>query len=116
MSSWLALLANAIDSGFSGRQPLNEALAEYERKRNETVMPIYNLVCERASMKLPPPEAMQFLRLGVNWEFSTTHNMGSRLVFWSPIRNRSFLNAYRSRLKWVDTTRYLLCSIACLKN
>jgi flavin-dependent dehydrogenase len=55
------LLANAIDSGLSGRKPLNEALAEYERQRNEAVMPLYQLVCERASMKPPSPEAMQFL-------------------------------------------------------
>ncbi|MEH2005347.1 NAD(P)/FAD-dependent oxidoreductase [Nostoc sp.] len=54
-------LANAIDLGLSGHQPLNEALAEYEKMRNQAVMPLYKLACERSSLEPPPPEAMQFL-------------------------------------------------------
>ncbi|MEH2260964.1 NAD(P)/FAD-dependent oxidoreductase [Nostoc sp.] len=55
------LLANAIDIGLSGRRPLKEALAEYERQRNQAVMPLYKLVCERATLEPPSPEAMQLL-------------------------------------------------------
>ena len=46
------LLANAIDEGFSERRPLDEALASYERKRNEKAMPLYEFTCQLAS--LPP--------------------------------------------------------------
>ena len=35
------LLAEAIDAGLSGCQPLDEALAVYEQRRNEVAMPLY---------------------------------------------------------------------------
>ena len=37
------LLADAIDAGFSGRQPLPDALAEYEHERNERKAPSYEV-------------------------------------------------------------------------
>ncbi|MBW4502022.1 MAG: NAD(P)/FAD-dependent oxidoreductase [Scytonema hyalinum WJT4-NPBG1] len=55
------LLANAIDIGLSGRKPLNEALAEYERQRNEAIMPQYKRACERATFEPASPEAMRLL-------------------------------------------------------
>jgi flavin-dependent dehydrogenase len=53
------LLAEAIDAGFSGSQSLDEALGEYERKRNEAAMPIYELTCLLAALEPPPPEMAQ---------------------------------------------------------
>lgn len=50
------LLAEAIDAGFSGRQPLEQALAGYEQNRNEAAMPIYNMNCDMARQEPPPPE------------------------------------------------------------
>jgi flavin-dependent dehydrogenase len=52
------LLAEAIDDGFSGRQSLDEALAEYERQRNEMAMADYQLNLRMASFS-PPPELIQ---------------------------------------------------------
>jgi 2-polyprenyl-6-methoxyphenol hydroxylase-like FAD-dependent oxidoreductase len=54
------LLAEALHSGWSGCRELAEALADYERRRNETAMPIYELTCQLASLEPPPPE-MQHL-------------------------------------------------------
>jgi 2-polyprenyl-6-methoxyphenol hydroxylase-like FAD-dependent oxidoreductase len=54
------LLAEAIDSGLAGRRPLQEALAEYEQRRNETALPLYQLNCQMATLEPPPPE-MQLL-------------------------------------------------------
>jgi 2-polyprenyl-6-methoxyphenol hydroxylase-like FAD-dependent oxidoreductase len=54
------LLANAIDAGFSGTQPLDDALARYEAQRNEAGMPYYDLTMKLASLE-PPPEEMQQL-------------------------------------------------------
>ena len=54
------LLAEAIDAGFSGQLPLSEALAGYERQRNEHVMPMYEFTCQLASFEPPSPE-MQHL-------------------------------------------------------
>ena len=52
------LLAGALDTGFCGRQPLPEALAEYERKRNE-VLPLYRLNLQLAALQDPSPEHLR---------------------------------------------------------
>ena len=54
-------LAEAIDAGFSGRQPLDEVLAGYERQRNEAVMPMYESTCHFATLQGPAPETQQLL-------------------------------------------------------
>lgn len=53
------LLADAVDAGFSERQTLDEALADYERQRNGVTMPSYELNCQLASLETPPPEMQQ---------------------------------------------------------
>jgi 2-polyprenyl-6-methoxyphenol hydroxylase-like FAD-dependent oxidoreductase len=53
-------LSEAIDAGFSGRQPLVEALADHEKNRNERVTPMYHFSCEIATLE-PPPSEMQAL-------------------------------------------------------
>ena len=53
------LLAAAIDAGFSGQRPLSEALANYERQRNEHVLPMYEFTCQLASFEPPSPEMQQ---------------------------------------------------------
>jgi flavin-dependent dehydrogenase len=50
------LLVKAVDDGFSGAYPLDEALAEYERQRDEAVMPIYEFTQQLAALEPPPPE------------------------------------------------------------
>lgn len=54
------LLATAIDEGLSGRRPLQNALAYYERQRNEEAMPLYELSIQFAELK-PPSDQMQQL-------------------------------------------------------
>jgi flavin-dependent dehydrogenase len=50
------LLVEAVADGFGGRRPLEEALAEYERRRNEAVRPMYEFNCQLAALDPPPPE------------------------------------------------------------
>jgi flavin-dependent dehydrogenase len=52
-------LVEAIDSSFSGDAPLDEALADYEQKRNDAVMAMYEFNSQTASLEPPPPEAQQ---------------------------------------------------------
>jgi 2-polyprenyl-6-methoxyphenol hydroxylase-like FAD-dependent oxidoreductase len=52
------LLADAIDAAFAGRLSPEEALAGYEQKRNEAVMPMYQLTCNLARLQPPPPEML----------------------------------------------------------
>jgi 2-polyprenyl-6-methoxyphenol hydroxylase-like FAD-dependent oxidoreductase len=54
------LVADAIDAGLSGAQPLEAALALYERRRNEEAMPIYGFTQQLAALE-PPPAQMQAL-------------------------------------------------------
>jgi flavin-dependent dehydrogenase len=52
-------LAEAIDEGFSGRRPLDEALADYESRRNEDALPMYELTCQLGALEPPPAEMLQ---------------------------------------------------------
>ena len=53
-------LAEAIDAGFSGIEPLEEALERYQKERDEESMPMYQLTCEWATLAPPPPD-MEYL-------------------------------------------------------
>jgi flavin-dependent dehydrogenase len=55
------LLADAIDGGFSGREPLAAALASYEERRNAIATPIYRLTLDQVTYKAPPPETQQLI-------------------------------------------------------
>jgi flavin-dependent dehydrogenase len=55
------LLAGAIDAGFSGRRPLEDALAEYEQRRNAVAMPMYQLTLQQVTFEPPPPEMLQLM-------------------------------------------------------
>jgi class 3 adenylate cyclase len=55
------LLAEAIDADFSGRQPLAEALADYEQQRNAAGMPMYEFTLQLANLVAPPSPEMQQL-------------------------------------------------------
>lgn len=53
------LLAEAIDAGLSNRSPMEEALAEYERKRNEDAFPMYEFTCQLGTLEPPTAEMIQ---------------------------------------------------------
>ena len=55
-------LAEAIDAGLSGRRPLADALAGYERKRNEAAMPLYERTLRAASYSPHTPGAYELRR------------------------------------------------------
>ena len=55
------LLADALASGFAGEQPLDQALAGYERSRNEETRPMYELTYELAALAPPPPQQQELL-------------------------------------------------------
>jgi len=50
------MLADAIDDAFTGHIPIEEALASYERKRNDATMPLYQLTCDLSRLEPPSPE------------------------------------------------------------
>ncbi len=55
------LLVKAIDTGWSGRRPLEEALADYEQQRNALALPLYEYDTQVASFSPRPPQMQQLL-------------------------------------------------------
>jgi flavin-dependent dehydrogenase len=55
------LLAEAIDAGFSGKQPMEQALAGYEARRNQAELAYYEMTAQFATLEAPPPEFQQML-------------------------------------------------------
>jgi flavin-dependent dehydrogenase len=56
------LLAEALDAGFTGRKPLDEALAGYEARRNALSKPLYDFTIQLASFTPPAPEQIQVMQ------------------------------------------------------
>jgi 2-polyprenyl-6-methoxyphenol hydroxylase-like FAD-dependent oxidoreductase len=55
------MLAEALDDGLSGRGEMGEALAAYERRRNEEVLPMFEHTVRLAGLQPPPPEMVALL-------------------------------------------------------
>lgn len=45
------LLTDAIHAGYSGAEPLTQAMAGYEAKRNHALKPIYDFIVDHAAME-----------------------------------------------------------------
>jgi acyl-CoA-binding protein len=72
-----AELANAIDAGLSGRRPLDEALADYERERNEAAMPAYELNYQIASLQPQHPKMQRLYAALVGNQADTDRFIGT---------------------------------------
>ena len=57
--------AVALDEGFSGARSLDDAMGDYQRERDTTVLPMYEFTCQLAMLEPPPPE-MQRLFGAIN--------------------------------------------------
>lgn len=55
------LLVDAVDAGLSGREPMNEALAVYQQRRDAFALPLYQSTCESAELNPVTPQLKQFL-------------------------------------------------------
>jgi flavin-dependent dehydrogenase len=93
------LLAEALDDGFAGRHPLDAALVDYERRRNEATLPDYhqNLALARFE-PLPPDFARLRLALRGNQEainqfFMANEGMIPREAFFNPENMRRIMRA-----------------------
>jgi flavin-dependent dehydrogenase len=78
------LLAAAIHDGLSGSRPLADALAEYERQRNEATLPAYDLNCQMASLRGAAPKTQQ-LYLGLQKSQTATDRFIGALMGSVPI-------------------------------
>jgi flavin-dependent dehydrogenase len=83
------LLAEAIDEGFGGRQPMAAALAGYERRRNRAVRAMYWFTCHFAANLVPPGglrllSALRGNQAGTNRLFGTLSGATPVASFFSP--------------------------------
>ena len=54
-------VASALDDTFSERRTFDDAMADYQRARDEEALPIYGLTCDFATLEPPPPEMQQLI-------------------------------------------------------
>jgi flavin-dependent dehydrogenase len=83
------LLVDALDQGLSGRSPLDEAMAGYERRRNEAAMPDYQQNLHMAQFK-PVPEDVSRLRTAVYGDREATNRF--IMAYEGMIPRESFFN------------------------
>ena len=95
------LLASAIDDGLSGRRDLDEALADYERGRNESTMADYRSNIERARFT-PVTQTERMLRAALHGNaeatrqfFLTVEALAPREVFFGPENMGRLMSAVR---------------------
>lgn len=55
------LCATALHDTFSGARPFDVALGEYQARREERVLPMYEFTLELAALEPPPPELRRLL-------------------------------------------------------
>ena len=81
---------SAIDSSLSGRRSLQEALADYEQRRNEAALPLYEFNCQMATLEPPPPEmqrifnALRGNQVEINRYIATIAGTISPAEFFAP--------------------------------
>ncbi|MGZ4203043.1 MAG: NAD(P)/FAD-dependent oxidoreductase [Thermoleophilaceae bacterium] len=84
------LLADAAHEGLSGERPLDEALADYERRRNEATLPWYELNLRFARLQPLPPEeyamraALRFSQEDTNLYYKAREGMVPPETFFNP--------------------------------
>ena len=54
-------VASALDDTFSERRSFDDAMADYQRARDEEALPIYGFTCDFAKLEPPPPEMQQLI-------------------------------------------------------
>jgi 2-polyprenyl-6-methoxyphenol hydroxylase-like FAD-dependent oxidoreductase len=55
------LLSETLHAALSGLRPMDEALADYQRRHLEVSMPLFEMTCEFAALQPPPPHMQQLL-------------------------------------------------------
>jgi 2-polyprenyl-6-methoxyphenol hydroxylase-like FAD-dependent oxidoreductase len=77
-------LARALDDGWSGRRPIDGALADYQANRDRRAKPMYDFTCQMATLE-PPPPLMQRLFAALNGNRETTSRFYAAITGSSPL-------------------------------
>jgi flavin-dependent dehydrogenase len=55
------LCTKALAESFAGTRPFDDAMADYQKERDEHSLPMFGLTCGLATLEPPPPEMQQLL-------------------------------------------------------
>lgn len=55
------LCTTALDASFSGARPFDDAMGEYQFKRDQHALPMYDFTCQLATLEPAPPELQRIL-------------------------------------------------------
>jgi 2-polyprenyl-6-methoxyphenol hydroxylase-like FAD-dependent oxidoreductase len=77
-------LAAALDEAWSGRRPLDGALAANQASRDRRAKPMYDFTCQLATLE-PPPPPMQRLFLALHGNEEATNQFFSAITGSSPL-------------------------------
>jgi 2-polyprenyl-6-methoxyphenol hydroxylase-like FAD-dependent oxidoreductase len=53
------LCATAVDQAFTGIRSFDDAMSEYQRRRDQQALPMYEFTCQLATLEPPPPQMQQ---------------------------------------------------------
>lgn len=54
--------AKAVDDTFTGARTFDDTMGEYQRGRDQHVLPMYEFTCQLATLEPPPPQMQQLFR------------------------------------------------------
>jgi 2-polyprenyl-6-methoxyphenol hydroxylase-like FAD-dependent oxidoreductase len=77
-------LTKALDDGWSGRRPFDEALSGYQSSRDQRAKPMYDFTCQLAMLE-PPPPPMQQLFAALRGNQEATNQFYSALTGSIPL-------------------------------
>lgn len=77
-------LATALDDGWSGRRPIDGALADHQAARDRRAKPMYDFTCELATLA-PPPPLMQRLFAALRGNRAATSQFFAAITGSSPL-------------------------------
>lgn len=73
-----------MNHGWSGRRPLDVALAQYQWSRDQRAKPLYDFTCQLATLE-PPPPRMQHLFAALRGNQEATNQFYSALTGSTPL-------------------------------
>jgi flavin-dependent dehydrogenase len=71
------ILAETLDQVFSGGRKMEPALADYERRRNQEVLPMFEPTCRLAKLEPPPPQMLSLLNALRTNQYETGRFLGT---------------------------------------
>jgi 2-polyprenyl-6-methoxyphenol hydroxylase-like FAD-dependent oxidoreductase len=107
------LCAAALDQTFSGGRSFEDAMGNYQRTRDEQVLPMYDFTCQLATLEPPPPDMQQLFgaihgnQAAMDGFVQANAGTISPAAFFSPENIGAILAAARDMTQTSNAERHL---------